>query len=84
MSTLVEFEAIEHFTGFLANHPSDEEILAFRLPEEIDRRVQDLVSRNSAGTITCEEIQELQEYERLDSYVGLLKTKVMQCQKKTQ
>ena len=81
MSTVAQFEAVQVFTDFLAGHPTDEDILAFRLPEAIDARVQRLASRSSAETITPDERRELEEYERLDSYAGLLKTKVMQCMK---
>jgi len=80
MSTLAQFEAVQVFTDFLASHPTDEDILAFQLPGEIDARVQHLVSKNSAGTMTPDERGELAEYERIDAYAGLLKTKVMQGQ----
>ncbi|MDP6116328.1 MAG: hypothetical protein QF437_27230 [Planctomycetota bacterium] len=76
MSTLAEFEAIDLFTDFLAGHPTDSEILSFKLPERINRRVQELAIKNSAGEITEEELHELKEYERLDIYSGLLKSKV--------
>jgi len=84
MMTITHFEAVQMFTDFLATHPSDEEILNFHFPEEIEKRVQELVSKNNAGTITSEEFLELQEYERLDTYGSLLKTKVMQRRKQAQ
>lgn len=50
----------------------------FRFPEAIEARVQTLITRHNAGTITEAELRELEEYERLDTYGGLLKTRIMQ------
>ncbi len=80
MTTVAQFEAVQLFTDFLASHPTDEDILSFHLPDKMNARAQHLVSRSSAGTLTPDERGELAEYERLDAYAGLLKTKVMQCQ----
>jgi hypothetical protein len=70
------FEAIDIFTDFIASHPSQCEILTFQLPEKFNCRVQELAIRNSTGEISEGEFHELKEYERLDVYVGLLKSKV--------
>lgn len=78
MPTITRLDAIQLFTDFLASHPTDEEILDFRFSKEIEDRVQQLVTKNNAGTITPNELRELEEYERLDTYGGLLKTKIMQ------
>ncbi|MBS1252063.1 MAG: hypothetical protein MAG451_01099 [Anaerolineales bacterium] len=78
MPTITRLDAIEVFTDFLASHPTDEEVLDFRFPLEIEARVQALVTKNNAGTITEGELRELEEYERLDTYGGLLKAKIMQ------
>ncbi len=78
-----QFEAVRLFIDFLANHPSDEEILKFSFPKKIENRVQELAIKNNAGTITADELVELREYERLDVYGGLLKTKIMQRQKQS-
>lgn len=78
MPTITRLDAMQIFTDFLASHPTDEEILNFRFPKEIEDRVQHLVTKNNAGTITADELRELEEYERLDTYGSLLKTKIMQ------
>lgn len=82
-NTIVQLEAIQIFTDFLASHPTDDEILNFTFPQKIEVRVQELVEKNSAGTITPDELVELKEYERLDTYSGLLKTKIKQRQKQS-
>ena len=73
MTTVAQFEAVQLFTDFLASHPTDDDILSFRLPDRVDARVQHLVARSSAGILTPDEQGELAEYERLDAYAGLLK-----------
>ncbi|MFQ5636487.1 MAG: hypothetical protein ACE5IR_00650 [bacterium] len=73
-----QFEAVQLFIDFIAAHPSDKEILDFTFPKRIQDRIQELVIKNNAGAINQEELNELKEYERLDSYGGLLKTKIMQ------
>lgn len=75
-STSKRLEAVQIFIDFLAAHPSDEEILNFELPEKFQTRIQELIIKNNAGTITESELSELQEYERLDTYGSLLKTKI--------
>lgn len=78
-----KLEAIQIFTDFLANHPTDDKILNFTFPQKTEVRVQELVEKNSAGSITPDELVELKEYERLDTYGGLLKTKIKQRQKQS-
>jgi hypothetical protein len=75
------FEAIRLFIDFLANHPTDEDILKFTFPERIQDRIQKLVTKNNAGEISKSELDELLEYERLDTYGRLLKTKIAARQK---
>ncbi len=75
-TTSKQLEAVQIFIDFLATHPSDEEILKFELPEKFQTRIQELITKNNAGTITERELRELQEYERLDTYGSLLKTKI--------
>jgi len=78
MSLITQLDAMQIFTDFLVSHPTDEDILNFRFPEEIETRVQTLITKHNAGTITEAELRELEEYERLDTYGGLLKTRIMQ------
>ncbi|MFQ5750892.1 MAG: hypothetical protein ACE5HI_02755 [bacterium] len=81
MNSEVQFEAVEIFTNFLAGHPTDEEILNFKFPQQVQDRIQELVIKNNAGMIDENELIELREYERLDTYGRLLKTKIAMRQK---
>lgn len=66
----------ERFTDLLAEK-LPHEILAFRLSEEEQELAQDLVDKNSAGTLTEEEASMLDQMAKLDSLVSLLKVKAM-------
>lgn len=58
---------------FLADGPTAEQILAFAPPPEVPERVQTLVEREQAGTISAAETAELDELERIEHLVVMLK-----------
>lgn len=59
---------------FLASRPTPEEVAAFRpIPEMIERR-RTLVEREHAAEITPTEKAELDEYDRLEHLVVMMKT----------
>ncbi|MFQ5866313.1 MAG: hypothetical protein ACE5IW_13915 [bacterium] len=80
---ITQIEAIQIFLDFIASRPTDDEILSFSFPKRIQDRIQELVTKNNAGTITTKELVELKEYERLDVYGRLLKTKIAMKRKQT-
>ncbi|MDJ0676501.1 MAG: hypothetical protein QNJ36_14155, partial [Calothrix sp. MO_167.B42] len=49
------------------------EILAFRPTAEMQSRLQILLNRNQAGEITTTEQKELDEYERIENLMVMLK-----------
>ena len=53
---------------FLARGPSREEIAAFQLPDATSAYIRELLYKNSAGTLTPEESQELDELVLLDRH----------------
>ena len=60
---------------FLARGPSPEEIIAFKPSEEAVERVNELLDRNRAGTLTSEERAELEQYKNLDILISLVKAR---------
>lgn len=62
-------------TDFLGSAPSLEEIVAYRLPEELQTRAHELLSRNRAGTLTPEESAEMDEFRQIDHLITLVKAK---------
>ncbi|GAB4511711.1 MAG: hypothetical protein OHK0046_10170 [Anaerolineae bacterium] len=62
-------------TDFLASEPTPEELLAYHLPEDLQRRVDELVERNGEGQLRFDEQQELFDYLRADEMMAMLKAK---------
>lgn len=63
-----------YILGFLASKPTPEEIIAFRPTPEMKERLQTLLQKNQAGELTPTEASELQEYERIEHIIIMLKT----------
>jgi hypothetical protein len=61
---------------FFARGPSREEIAAFRLPDATITYIRELLHKNSAGTLTPAETQELDELVLLDRIVNLIRSRV--------
>ena len=68
-------------TEFLASDPSDEELLAYKLPDDLQARVSYLLVQNREAELTCEERHELDDYVRADHMISLMKTKTKLRQK---
>ena len=62
-------------TDFLASEPSPDEIIAYRLPDDLQARAHELVDRNGEGQLTFDEQQELYDFIRADDVIALLKAK---------
>jgi hypothetical protein len=66
----------EQIAEFFARGPSRQEIMAFRLSDESLSTIRELLCKNSAGTLTPEEAQELDELVLLDRIVNLIRSHV--------
>lgn len=62
-----------HILSFIASRPTPEQIAAFRPTREMCDRLSDLLARNQAGTLTPTEVAELNEYERIEHLIVMLK-----------
>ena len=62
-------------TEFLAEDPSDEELLAYKLPDDLQKRVSHLLYLNRESELTCEQRHELDDYIRADHMISRMKTK---------
>jgi hypothetical protein len=58
---------------FIASRPTPEEIATFRPTPEMRDRLRCLLDRNQAGTLTTTEQAELDEYERIEHLIVMLK-----------
>jgi hypothetical protein len=65
--------AYRYVLDFIARRPSPEEIAAFGPTSEMSERLRTLMERESSGNITPAEKAELDEYERLEHLMIMIK-----------
>jgi hypothetical protein len=53
-------------TEFLATNPTPQEIIAYRLPDDLRIRAEELLERNSEGALTTAERDEMLDFVRVD------------------
>ena len=70
-------------TDFLANNPTPQEIIDYRLPEYLQERAHELLEKNGEGLLTSEEQKEMVDFSRIDHMLTLLKAKTRLKLKKT-
>ena len=62
---------------FLASQPTMEQLSAFGPTPEMTARLQTLLARQVAGDITPAEVAELDEYERIEHLIVMLKAGIL-------
>lgn len=77
MSSIDSAPAFDGFLELLATNANPQEVLAFRLPEDNQRRLDELLAKNRDNTITDKERSELESFEHLEHVVRLLKARVI-------
>jgi hypothetical protein len=70
---LVRTQAATEIARFLAHHPTAEQIVAFHPSSEVAERAYELIHVERDGSLTEEELQELESYEVLEYLMGLVK-----------
>lgn len=70
---VVPAHVYSHILNFLISNPTPEAIAAFRPTAEMQARLQTLLERHQAGTLTPQEKNELTEYERIEHLIVMLK-----------
>jgi hypothetical protein len=67
-------QVYRYILDFIASNPSAEQIAAFGPAPEMTERLQTLLDRETTGEITALERAELDEYERLEHLIVLIKS----------
>ena len=67
-----------YILNFLASNPTPEQIAAFSPTPEMQQRLRTLVERSQIGELTEKESLELDEYERIEHLVIMLKAGSLQ------
>ncbi len=78
MSQQVLMRAYDEIIAFFARAPSREEIASFRLSDQTVMRVRELLQKNSAGTLTTDESDELDQCVQLDRMMLLIRSQARQ------
>jgi hypothetical protein len=72
--TTLPNQVYHYILNFLTSEPTPEQIANFRPTVEMQQRLQYLLSRNNEGKLTLEEASELDEYEKIEHLIILLKS----------
>ncbi|MEC4817657.1 MAG: hypothetical protein SAK29_30950 [Scytonema sp. PMC 1069.18] len=64
----------QYILDFLVSNPTSEQILAFRPTAEMQQRIQTLLRRSKDRELSPMEQKELDEYERIEHLMVMLKT----------
>jgi hypothetical protein len=67
--------AYDYFLDFVVQKATPQEILAFKLPEEVRQRAVDLLDKQDDGTLSVEEAAELEQMRQIDKLVMALKVR---------
>jgi hypothetical protein len=78
MSAIDHPAVYDDLLDLLAESADAQRVLAFRLSDERQARLDELLERNREGTLTDDESAELDAYERFEHVVRLLNARVLQ------
>lgn len=78
MSTAESSPVYEELLDLLAGSVDLDQLLAFRLSERRQARLDDLLQRNREGSLTPAERGEIEEFERLEHLGRMLKARARQ------
>jgi hypothetical protein len=67
-------DVYHYVLNFLISNPTPAQILEFRPNQLMQNRLKDLLSKSKAGQLSLDEQQELNEYERIEHLIVMLKT----------
>jgi hypothetical protein len=68
-----------YILDFLAGNPSPEQIAAFGPPPQVQARLRTLLERSAEGHLSPAEVAELDEYERIEHVMVMIKAGSLPC-----
>lgn len=63
-------------SDFLATNPTPQEIIDYRLPDDLQERAHQLLDKNGEETLTPAEQMEMTDFARIENLMNLLKAKM--------
>jgi len=76
VALLEEFDIYDEFVEVLLSESDPDRLLAFQLSAEKQQRLEELLEKNRGGTLSPGESHELNEFERLEHVVRMLKASI--------
>jgi hypothetical protein len=70
-------EIYQYILEFLVGQPSSAEVVRFGPTPAMQARVDELLEKNRAGTLTAADTKELDEYMRINHLITLLKARAL-------
>ncbi|MBD2297386.1 hypothetical protein [Nostoc sp. FACHB-190] len=71
---VIPAEIYRYILDFLASNPTPEQIAQFQPTPQMRERLRTLVTRSKAGELTPVELKELDEYEKIEHLMIMIKT----------
>jgi len=71
--SVISAQVYHYILDFLTSQPTPEQVATFRPTPEMQARLKYLLTRSHNGILEPEEVQELDEYERIEHLIILLK-----------
>lgn len=75
MATQAKVPIYQELVDYLVNLATPEQILAFKISDALQERLEVLFEKNNEGEITPEERKELDEFVEFDQHVMMLKAR---------
>lgn len=72
-------DVYHYVLNFLISNPTPAQILEFRPNLSMQTRLEDLLIKSDSGQLSLAEEQELNEYERIEHLIVMLKTGNLRC-----
>ena len=66
-------QVYQYILNFLASNPTPQQIAEFKTTPEMQDRLRTLLAYNKAGDINPTELKELDEYERIEHFIVMIK-----------
>lgn len=60
-------KASDDLIAFLSNHPTPKKVLRYKISDESQNRVSELLNKNGIGTISSDENKELDEWQKFNN-----------------
>lgn len=83
MASNILLPAYDRFLDQILQSMSPEQILAYQASDEEQRYAQDLLERNSAGTLTTRETAQLEQMLQFERMMSVLKAKALRALKQS-